>query len=163
MKFLKHSALVVLGLLVMAGSAFGQVKNQQSAQPDSITDEELKKFAVVTNEVQKIQQESNKQVQSMLADKDMDMQRFQQIMMSKRNPKMADSINVTKQEQKTIKQIQPKLQKMQQKSRKEMMGVMQENGLKPQRFQAIMKAVRSDPAVMKRFQKVTQQQNGDKN
>lgn len=164
MNFFKYSAIAILGFLVMAGSAHGQMKNQQSAQPDSITDKELKKFAKVTSEVQKIQQESRKQVQAMLADKEMDMQRFQQIMMSKRNPKMADSINVTKKEQKTIKEIQPKLQKMQQQSRKEMMGVMQENGLKPQRFQAIMRAVRSDPAVMKRFQKIAQQEqdNGNK-
>lgn len=152
MKYLKHSVTFVLGLFLLAGATFAQGQQMQQAQPDSITDKELKKFVAVTQEVQKIQRESQKKVQSMLADKEMDMKRFQEIMMSKRNPK--DSANVTSQEQKTIKELQPKLMKMQQDSRKRMMGAMQENGLNPKRFQAIMRALRSNPEVMKRFQKI---------
>jgi len=157
MKFLKNSAAFVLGLLLLAGPAIaqGQMKQQmQSSKADSITDKELKKFAAVTNEMQKVRQQQQKQVQSILSEEDMGMRRFQQIMMSKRNPKMADSVQVTAEEQKTMKKIQPKLQKMQQQSRKQMMSAMQENGLNPQRFQAIMRAVQSDKAVMQRFQKI---------
>lgn len=156
MKFSKFFAVFAMGFLVLAGSIFAQGQQMQSTQPDSITDKELKKFASVTSEVQKIQQKSQKKVQSMLADEEMDMRRFQQIMMSKQNPKMADSVNVTDKEQKTIEKLQPKLQKMQQQSRQEMMGAMQENELSPQQFQKIMRAVQSDPAVMKRFQKIAQ-------
>ena len=157
MKFLKNSAAFVLGLLLLAGPAIaqGQMKQQmQSSKADSITDKELEKFAAVTNEMQKVRQQQQKQVQSILSEEDMGMRRFQQIMMSKRNPKMADSVQVTAEEQKTMKKIQPKLQKMQQQSRKQMMSAMQENGLNPQRFQAIMRAVQSDKAVMQRFQKI---------
>lgn len=157
MKFFKHSVAFVLGFFLVAGAAFAQGQQmQQSTQPDSITDKELKKFAAVTQEVQKIQRESQKKVQSILADKEMGMKRFQQIMMSKRNPKMGDSLNITSKEQKTIKEIQPKLMKMQKDSRKRMMGAMQENGLNPKRFQAIMRAIQSNPEVMKRFQKIAQ-------
>jgi inhibitor of KinA sporulation pathway (predicted exonuclease) len=166
MKFLQHSAAFVLGFLLIAGSAFAQgqqMQQQQSAQPDSITDEELEKFAMVTNELQKVQEESQKQVQAMLSDKEMDMQRFQQIMMSRQNPNMGDSVEVTEQEEKTMKEIQPKLQKMQQQSRKEMMGIMQENGLQPQRFQAISRALQSNPEVMKRFKKIAQDTSNNGN
>lgn len=159
MKFLQHSAAFVLGFLLIAGSAFAQgqqMQQQQSAQPDSITDEELEKFAMVTSELQKIQQESQKEVQAMLSDKEMNMQRFQQIMMSRQNPNMGDSLEVTDQEEKTMKEIEPKLQKMQQESRKKMMGIMQENGLQPQRFQAISRALQTNPEVMKRFKKIAQ-------
>ncbi len=158
MKFFKHSVALALGFFLMAGAVFaqGQQMQQQQAQPDSITDAELKKFAAVTSEVQRIQQESQKKVQSILADTDLDMQRFQKIMMSRQNPQLADSVEVTEKEQKIIEEVKPKLMKMQQSSRKEMMGAMQENGLNPQRFQAIMKAVQSNPEVMKRFQKIAQ-------
>lgn len=158
MKFFKHSVALALGFFLMAGVAFaqGQQMQQQQAQPDSITDAELEKFAAVTSEVQRIQQESQKKVQSILAETDLDMQRFQKIMMSKQNPQLADSVEVTEKEQKIIEEVKPKLMKMQQNSRKEMMGAMQENGLNPQRFQAIMKAVQSNPEVMKRFQKIAQ-------
>lgn len=157
MKFLQHFAAFSLGFLLIAGSVFAQGQQmQQTAQPDSITDEELEKFAMVTSELQKIQQESQKEVQAMLSDKDMDMQRFQQIMMSRQNPNMSDSLEVTAQEEKTMKEIQPKLQKMQQESRKKMMSIMQENGLQPQRFQAISRALQQNPEVMKRFKKIAQ-------
>lgn len=157
MKFFKHSAAFVLGLLLAIGPAIaqGQMKKQmQSSKADTITDKELKKFAAVTQELQKVRQKQTNKVQSILSKEDMDMRRFQQIMMSKRNPKMADSIKVTPKEKKTMKKIQPKLRKMQQKSRQQMMSVMQEQGLNPQRFQAIMRAIQSDRAVMKRFQKI---------
>lgn len=128
----------------------------QPAQPDSISDEELEKFATVTNELQQIQRESQEKVQDMLSDKEMDMQRFQQIMMSRQNPNMGDSIEVTEQEEKTMKEIEPKLQKMNQQSRKEMMSIMQEEGLQPQRFRAISQALQQNPEVMKRFKKIAQ-------
>lgn len=160
MKFLKHSVAFVLGFLVFAGAAFaqGQMQQQQQQQidPDSITDEELEQFAEVMNVRQEVQQESMEKVQSILSDKDMDMQRFQEIMMSQQNPQMADSVEVTSEEQETIDEIEPKLQEMQKTSRKKMMGAMEDNELNPQRFQAIARAVQSNPEVMKRFKKVAQ-------
>lgn len=161
MKFLQHSAAFFLGFLLLAGSAFaqGQMQQQQQAQPDSISDEELEKFVLVTNELQQIQQESQKEVESILSDKEMDMQRFQQIMMSRQNPQMADSVEITEQEEETIEEIEPQLQQMQQQSRQEMMGAMQENELEPQRFEAISQALQSDPDIMNRFKEIAQEMN----
>lgn len=157
MKFLKYSAAFVLGFFLVAGSVFAQGQQMQPQQPDSISDEELESFANVYNEVQKINRESQKKVQSLLEEKEMDMQRFQTIMQSKQNPKMADSIKVTEEEQKTIDEMEPKLMKMQQDSRQKMMNTMKENDLNPQRFQTIMRAVQSDQSVAKRFQKIAQE------
>ena len=150
---------LLLGFLLMAGSAVaqGQQMQQKSTQADSITDKELKKFASVSAESQKIQQEMRKKVDSMLAEEDMDMQRFQKIMMSKRNPKMADSVNVSDEEKKKMKKIQPKLMKANQQAQKKMVSVIKDNGLEPQRFQQIMQAVRSNPEVMKRFRKISKE------
>lgn len=160
MKFLQQSAAFILGfLLLIAGSAFAQGQMQQQAQPDSITDKELEKFALVTNELQQIQRESQQEVEKMLSDKEMDMQRFQQIMMSRQNPQMSDSVEITEEEEKTMEEIKPKLQKMQQQSRQEMMSAMQENDLQPQRFQAISQALQSDPDVMNRFKEIAQEIN----
>jgi len=158
MKLFKRSAVFILGFFLIAGTAFSQVKQQQqqNSQPDTVTDEQLKKFAAVNQELQKIRQSSSQKVQSMLADKEMDMQRFQQIMMSQQNPQAPDSLAPTKQEQKTMKEIQPKLNKIQKNSRSKMMGAMKDNGLNQQQFQAILKAIQSNPEVMKRFQKIAQ-------
>ncbi|WP_138431823.1 DUF4168 domain-containing protein [Fodinibius saliphilus] len=163
MKIFKRSAVFILGFFLIAGAAFAQgqqMKQQQAAQPDSISDKELKKFATASQKMQKvngeIQQKMMAEVKAALKDKEMDEKRFQQIMMSKRNKKMADSMNVTPQEEQTIKEIQPKLMKVRQGAQQQMMSVIQESGLQPQRFQAIMRAVQSNPEVMKRFQKIAQ-------
>lgn len=167
MKFLKSTAPLVLGLLLVAGSVFAQGQQmQQPAQPDSITDEELEKFSDISTEAQKIQQQTQQKVDSMLADKEMDMQRFQEIMMSQQNQQNpqaqgSDSVEITEQEQETIDEIQPKLMQIQQQSQQEFVSIIQDNGLNPQRFQQIMQAVRSNPEVMKRFQEIAgQPQNG---
>lgn len=158
MKFFKTIMPVFLGLfLMMAGSAVAQIQQQQQQQPDqadSITDAELEKFANVTVESQKIQEEMRSEVDSMLADQNMEMERFEKIMMSKRNPQMADSVEVTSEEEKKMEAIQPKLMEMTQESQQQMVSIIQDNDLQPQRFQQIMQAVRTNPEVMKRFQEV---------
>jgi len=126
-------------------------QKMQQAQADSITNEDLKKFAAVTSDVN---EKIDAEIVSLLADKEMDPQRFQEIMMKQRNPR-SDSADVTEQEQKTIDEVQPKLMKVQQK---EIMNAMEKNGLQPQRFQAIVKALQSNPEVVKRYRKITQEE-----
>jgi G3E family GTPase len=160
MKFFKQSAAFVLVFLLMAGSVFAQgnpmQQKMQQTQADSISDEELKKFAAVTSDVN---EKIDAEIVSLLSDKDMNPERFQEIMMQQRNPQ-SDSADVTEQEQKTIDEVQPKLMKVQQQ---EIMNAMQKNGLQPQRFQAIIKALQSNPEVVKRYRQITQEQQGEAN
>src|SRR5699024_7203532 len=103
MKFFKNMMPVLLGFLLIAGSVAQGQQKQQPTESDSVTDSELKKFADVSVESQKVQREMTEQVDSMLSEEDMDMQRFRQIMLSKRNPQMADSIEVSDKEEETMK------------------------------------------------------------
>ena len=157
MKFFKHTAVLVFGLVLFAGTAFaqGQMQQQQSSAADSVTNSELKKFASVMMDFQQLRRQSMKEVQSMLSDKDMGMQRFQAILMSQRNPNSPDTLNVTSQEKKTVQNIQ---QKMQKQSQQKMQKAFQDNGLNRQRFQAIQRAIQSNPTVKKRFRKMMMQQ-----
>ncbi len=166
MKFFKQSAAFVLGFMLMAGSAFaqGQMQQQQmqQSQPDSISDEDLQKFAAVTQEVnEKIDEE----ISSLLSDKEMSPERFEEIMMAQNNPQQAqggDSAgaagDVTDEEQETMDEIQPKLMELQQK---EVMNAMEDNGLEPQRFQAIVQALQSDPEVVQRYQEIVKEEEGE--
>lgn len=157
MKFLKHTAAFAIGFLLLAGSAFGQgqMMQQQQSAADSVTNAELKKFASVMMDFQQLQRQSMKQVQSMLSDKEMNMQRFQQILMSQRNPNSPDTLNVTPQEKKTVQSIQ---RTMQQQSRKKMQQTFKNNDMNQQRFQAIQRAIQSNPSLKKRFRQVMMQQ-----
>jgi hypothetical protein len=41
---------------------------------------------------------------------------------------------------------------------KEIMNAMEKNGLQPQRFQAIVKALQSNPEVVKRYRQIAQEE-----
>ncbi|HKL17942.1 MAG TPA: DUF4168 domain-containing protein [Halalkalibaculum sp.] len=158
MNFFKKTVPVVLGILLMAGSAFAQgqqMQQMQNAQADSVSDKELEKFVETAQDLRSIQENIQSEVQGMVQEEDMTFQRFQQIMMSKQNPQMAKKVEVTDEEEAVIKEMQPKLQKIQQEANQKQMSAIQENGLTPQRFQQIAQAVQSDPAMMKRFQQMS--------
>ena len=158
MNFFKKTVPLMLGLLLMAGSAFAQgqqMQQMQNAQADSVSDKELKNFVDAAQELQTIQQNIQSEVQQMVQEEDMTFQRFQQIIMSKQNPQMAKKVQVTDEEEAVIKEMQPKLQKIQQEANQKQMTVIQDNGLTPQRFQQIAQAVQSDPQMMQRFQQMS--------
>lgn len=156
MKFLKTTLTFVAAMLLMAGTVIGQGQQmqQQQAQPDDITDEELENFVTIFNQSQEIQEKSQEKLEGILEDEDMDLQRFQTIMMSQQNPQMGDSVEMTEEEEETIERIQPQLMEINQESQQEFVEVIQDNGMEPQRFQQIMQAVQSDPDVAERFQEI---------
>lgn len=158
MNFFKKSVPLMLGMLLMAGSAFAQgqqMQQMQNAQADTVSDEELKKFVETAEDLRSIQENIQSEVQQMVQEEDMTFQRFQQIMMSKQNPQMAKKVQVTDEEEAVIKEMQPELQKIQQEANQKQMTAIQENGLTPQRFQQIAQAVQSDPQMMQRFQQMS--------
>lgn len=157
MKFFKKTVPFVLGILMMAGSALAQGQQMQNNQADTVTvsDQELQKFVDTAQELQQIQQDIQSEVQEMVKEKDMEFQRFQQIMMSKQNPQMAQQIKVTDEEEAAIQEMQPKLQKIQQEAQQEQVSIIQDNGLTPQRFSQIAQKVQSDPEMMQRFQNMS--------
>lgn len=158
MNFFKKTVPFVLGMILMAGSAMAQgqqMQQMQNAQADSVSDEELQKFVDTAQELRTIQQGIQSEVQQMVQEEDMTFQRFQQIMMSKQNPQMAQKIEVSDEEEAVIKEMEPKLQKIQQEANQQQMSAIQDNGLTPQRFQQIAQAVQSDPQMMQRFQQMS--------
>lgn len=163
MRFFKRTVPFVLGLVFMAGTvmAQGQMQQMQNPQADSVSDEELEQFVKTTQELQGVQQNFQSKVQDMVSEEDMEFQRFQQIMMSKQNPQMAQKMEVTDDEEATIKKLQPELQKMSQEAQKKQLSVIQEQGLSPQRFQQIAQAVQSNPQMMQRFKQMSQEMSNE--
>lgn len=163
MKFIKRTVPFVLGIVLMAGTvmAQGQMQQMQNNQADSVSDEELQQFVKTTQELQGIQEDIQSKVQDMVGEEDMEFQRFQQIMMSKQNPQMADQVEVTQKEEETIQKIQPELQKISQEAQQKQISVIEEQGLSPERFQQIAQAVQSDQQMMQRFQQMSQEMSGD--
>lgn len=165
MNFIKKFSPFVMGFILLAGAAFAQ--GQQQVQPaEDVTDQELKMFVSLAAESQAIQQKVNMKMQKAInAEENINFQRFQMIQQSKQNPKMADSMEVTEEEQEAMQNLQPKLAKIGQDAQKEMKKVLQENELTQQRIQQIQLALQSDKELQQRFQKemMKQQKNNSEN
>lgn len=163
MNYIKKFSPLVLGFILLAGAAFAQ--GQQQVQPaDTVSDQELEMFVSLAAESQAIQQKVNMEMEKVInAEDNIDFQRFQMIQQSKQNPKTADSIEVTEEEQKAMQNLQPKLAKIGQDAQKEMETVLQENELTQQRIQQIQLALQADKNLQQRFQKEMMKQNNSEN
>lgn len=163
MNFFKKIMPLTLGLFLIAGTVFAQGQGQgQQVTSDDVSDKELKNFVATASEVQQIQRETQSELQQMVKEKEnMDFRRFQMIMMSKQNPKMADSVKISDAEQKAFNELQPKVQKMNKQMLQDFQQTIKENGLTQQRFQAIAQAMQSDKELQQRFQKMQAKQQTD--
>jgi len=165
MRHLRRTLFIMLGLLVFTGAnvmAQGSPMQmpQKSQKVKKVTDHELELFADVTAEAQKHQTAARKEITQILNDEGMDFRRYQQIMMSRRNPKMAKKVDVSKEEKKTLKKVKPEIQQVQQANQKKVMKNIQDSELSMQRFQQIFRKLRQDKQLMQRYRQVMQEQNG---
>jgi hypothetical protein len=159
MNFFKKITPTILGLMLIAGTSFAQVQQQQGQQgsqlsSEDVSKEELKNFVATAGEVQSIQRESQAKLQEMVRTEGLEFQRFQMIMMSKQNPQMADSVEISDEEQASFKKIQPKMSKMNQSMLQRFQSTIKENDMTQQRFQMIAQAMNSSPELQQRFQKM---------
>lgn len=156
MNLIKRSLSLFL-ILFVAVSAVHAQGNQQppaAASPDSVSDQELKKFARVTDSAQSIRQNVQQQVQTLVEEEGMEFSRFQKIMMSRQNPKASGQVETTAEEEKKIKNIQPQLMKINKQAQQEFVQVIQDEGFTPQRFQQVMRAVQMNAELQQRLKEV---------
>lgn len=156
MNFFKKVMPAALGLFLIAGAVFaqGQQDKQSKTQISSedVSEKELQELGMIAMKSRDIQREANQKMQQALNEyESIDAKRFQEIMMSKRNPQMADSIKISEKEKAAIKELQPKLNKINQSARKDVMDLIKKSDLTQKRLQAIQQALRSDKKLQKRF------------
>ena len=149
---IKRSVSLFLLLFVAVSAVYAQGQQQpQPATPDSVTDEELKQFAAVTDAAQSIRQEVQQEVQTLVEEQGMDYGRFQKIMMNRQNPNASGEVETTAEEEKKINSIQPQLMQINKEARQEFVQLIQNKGFTPKRFQEIMRAVQMSAELQKRL------------
>jgi hypothetical protein len=171
MPSLKRALFITAGLIFISSATFAQKKNPQQQQPPQqqqqpqnqvtskdVSNKELKEFATTAKKVQKINRDSQQKLQKIVKKHGLNLQQFRKIAMSKKNPKMADSLHITKEEQKKYEKIQPELTKLQQKALNKFKKDIKDNGLTQKRFREIAMAMQSDKELQQRFQKMKMKQ-----
>lgn len=158
MNFIKKFSPLVMGFMLLVSAAFAQ---GQQNEPITVTDTELEKMIGLIDDAQAIQEESQQKMQKMVQEEGLEIQRFQMIMLSKQNPQVADSVEVTEEEEEAIENLQPKLTQMNQMVQQEFIAAVEDNGLTQQRYKQIGQALQTNPELAQRFQKMrTEMQNG---
>lgn len=158
MKLFRNSLLLIAGLFLLNSAvlAQGQQMPPKPMDPADITDEQLESFSVISAQIQVAQEEANAEAKVAVEEAGMDFARFQEIAMMSRNPQMADSLNMTEEEQKAIQEVQPKLMKINGQMRQQIMGFIQEEEMSPQTFQQIARAVQQNKELQVRLQSLTE-------
>lgn len=151
-----------MGAFFAISSAFAQGMGQQQQQmPDvptseDVSEEELDKFVTTISEIEPIQVKLQSDVQELVQEHDISMERFQQLMMAMQNPQMADQVEISDEEREQIQTIQPDLSDLQMKAEEEMVEKIEDNGMDVQRYQAIMMGAQQDQELMTRLQTALQ-------
>lgn len=161
MKIFKTASLLLIGVTFAVSSAFAQGMGQQQQMPDvptseDVSEEELNKFVETISELEPIQVQLQSDMQKVIQDQDISVERFQQLMQAMQNPQMAQQVEITDEERQQIQEIQPELSDLQMKAQEEMVKKIEDNGMDMQRYQAIMMGAQQDQQLMTRLQTALQ-------
>ena len=161
MKIFKITSLLLIGATFAISSAFAQGMGQQQQMPDlpssdDVSEEELNKFVTTISDIEPIQVQLQSDIQQVIEEKNISIQRFQQLMQAMQNPQMAQQVEITDEERQQIQEIQPQLSDLQMKAQEEMVEKIEENGIDIERYQAIMMAAQQDQELMTRLRTALQ-------
>lgn len=123
---------------------------------EDVSEEELNKFVETISELEPIQVQLQSDMQKIIQDQDISVERFQQLMQAMQNPQMAQQVEITDEERQQIQEIQPELSDLQMKAQEEMVKKIEDNGMDMQRYQAIMMGAQQDQQLMTRLQSALQ-------
>lgn len=164
MKIFKIASLLLVAVTFAFSSAFAQGMGQQQMpdvpSSDDVSDEELNQFVTTISDIEPIQVELQTDVQKLVEEQDISMERFQQLMMAMQNPQMADQVEISDEERQQIQNIQPDLSDLQMKAEEKMVEKIEGNGLNVQRYQAIMMGAQQDQELMTRLQAALEEMQG---
>ena len=142
------------------GQGQGQQQMPDAPTSDDVSEEELQQFVTTISEIEPIQVELQSDVEKLVQEHDISMERFQQLMMAMQNPQMADEVEISDEEREQIENIQPDLNDLQMKAEESMVEKIEENGLEVERYQAIMMGAQQDQELMTRLQEALENQQG---
>lgn len=166
MHVLKSVAAVLAVALLSVGITFAQSENQEEVYeqpqqqermpqvptPDEITDDELTTFVEASDAIQPIQQKAQSDVQQVIVEEGMELERFQEIMIAMQNPQAADEVELTSEEEQTLMNIQPQLRDIEMEATEDIRTAIADRGLNIERYQLIFMSLQQHPELMQRLE-----------
>jgi uncharacterized protein YdeI (BOF family) len=126
---------------------------QPQQQSDIEVDEaELKKFAKAMQEIQQIQQDSNKKIEKAFSDSSMSKKRFNELYQARQSQGKSKAEGETDKETTEYKAMVKQIKAIQSTSQQKMVKAVKNHDLSVQRFNQLVKAIRTDQQLSKRVQ-----------
>jgi len=135
------------------------MQGQPQSQAPNLSDEELKQFAEIAQEMQVVNQSFQQEMMTAIENEGMQVDRFTQIQQAQQNPNQKS--DATPEEMQTFEAANQKLQEIQMTAQKEMTQKLEDAGLSQEWYQQTAMAIQSNQELMMRFQQL--QQGGNPN
>ena len=143
--------VMLLAVFTMSLNAQTVTPQQQQQQGGEITDADLKKYAKVSEDINKMQQNSQKEQKKIVTDNGMKVKRFSKISRAKRSGK---DIQMSKEEKAKFQKISQKLQEYGKNNQQKAMEILKKHNMDQQKFMQIRQRLRQDKELQKRLQAI---------
>lgn len=156
----------LLALVFLVGSVSPVLAQENSTsngseQDQQYSDEELRKFLAISNEIKVVRKEKRAKIQAAIKEEGLTMKRYQTIrkrMMGRgkmsRSKDQGNSGKITEKEKQQFKRAQEKVIPLQEEIREMSKSIIEENDFTEQKFRAIAKATQSNRKLQKRLKRL---------
>lgn len=157
-KTIKNSLIAVCCSLFLTFGLQAQtpVNPEQQGADQNFSDNELKQFANAAGKVVVIQQETEQKMIKVIEEEDLEVQKFNEIMEAQQNQQTAD-IDASKEDLEKFDKAAGKIIQIQTEVQGEMIKAIEEEGLKPEKYEQILLAYQSNPQVRNKVNALIQE------
>lgn len=154
MIFLKKMYPIVVFFFLGVTGIFAQ-QPQQPNQPAEVSDAELKQFASAYDRVQSIDQQLQHKMVSAIQKEGLEIQKFNEILNAQQDPNQ--EADATEEELEKFAVVHKAIEQIQSQGQQDIQKVIIDNNLTLNRYQEIMMAVQSDPALQQKLQELIEE------
>lgn len=121
-----------------------------------LSQQEAEQFAKAVKEIRRIQEEAQSQTQEILQTEGLSIDRFNELLQSRRDPQTQPTTEATPEEEQNFNEALTKISEIQQTTQQQMEQAVSEQGLEVRRFNEILALARSNPEVRQQLEQQLQ-------
>lgn len=160
----KKLTSILMMFFVFGGLPFAQAQdlpmNQQPAEPIEVSDDELEEFIDVYMGVAELNQQFEMQVQQVLQEEGLEVEKFMEIQQSEQMGASREDIDATPEELEKFDAAMEAVQEMEGEFQEEIEEHVEEEGMDIDRYEEIMMGLQQDQQLMQRAQQMIQERQG---
>lgn len=149
-----NTSKIISSLLLITILALTPAIAQEATQTE-VSDQDLKKFAAVLQEIQAVNQQAQQDMVVVVEDEGLEIKRFNEIRQAQANPDM--EVDVSEDEVKMFNAATEELVKIQEDAQKDMETEIKEEGLTVAQYQNIATQIQNNPELQQKLQQYLEQ------